>query len=984
MELKNKNNNKNKIVNGLSGTMETILGRIKTLKISIKTQKIPRALTLWPLIFVMLMLFVLISSQNASAIIIRGNPFLNLSRGSFGPSQILEGNLNFSLVNEPSNTIVRGIAQSIAQPLTKEMALIDFLEKSNAYFTCSNNCKKKYIVSGASLEKQTSFSKEKYYALKIGGRTGVVIKNMSFSLSGSSNANMTCGETPLKIDLLDDDTIDWEYKVPDDWCSDFYGSECFSMANANEDSVISETPYCEKIHLNKTGEVELSAYLKLVSDNEAEADLIMGIYDINGNLKGYCNITVYSTDYDFMNCIIDPYEQEDFYIQKQGDYFVCIKKTGGGDAVIKSESSAPLCGFYGQPPRDTFTTDYALYVREAGFAPFDESLEFNKDTFIASNNQNQNLISYLQNYVNTKYNGNCSSENGCVFSIKFILTQGSQGQSQGQDQQQSQSLNLSGLNFKFGSSTGDVINNNFYDLTIEWPKINMTFRNLPLSVLNLSAPAQPGNYILSAGVGTFLESKSFKVEPVPTIESLSPLIVTPGNSVEFKVFASAPSGHSIVKYKWDFGDGSQDETTEPKINHTYNSPGNYNLVVRAEDNYSLEGSRTFVITSTVTKEFLNETIKSLKARLNNLIPQYYALDSWYRNMTGINITSLNSSLNSLETQLNQSNTQSQLMDIKNQIDSLEIPASINDTLVLLESSYLVDPSKVDINYITDITGENYNLDKEEEYQNAVSGWQENNFDIKISGKVISLVHLKTIEDKFTVFTILLDPSTNFNANEFYLIFKLPPNVGYSDVRILSNASDISNLNDAIGFTYDNLENLETISLAIPGKHDFSELMFYVSPSLGELINTQTTKPEKKPYGLAIFLIILLVIILSIALWFIWHKGKAKKVERFGRLERPLVTSIGASRFREIRPLAERPLAKRPLPERPERISRISLQAKPSKRQSKLFANSHDLYNLVNFISTSKSAGIKKSEIVKKLKKAGWKTKQIEYAFKRVR
>ena len=53
-----------------------------------------------------------------------------------------------------------------------------------------------------------------------------------------------------------------------------------------------------------------------------------------------------------------------------------------------------------------------------------------------------------------------------------------------------------------------------------------------------------------------------------------------------------------------------------------------------------------------------------------------------------------------------------------------------------------------------------------------------------------------------------------------------------------------------------------------------------------------------------------------------------------------------------------------------------------KYESYLFKNKNNFYNLINYFHNSKSKGWTDGEIVSKLKKAGWKSEQINYIMKK--
>ncbi|MEM4215289.1 MAG: PKD domain-containing protein [Candidatus Pacearchaeota archaeon] len=867
---------------------------------------------------IVLSLFILLFSFSfSSATVTPGTPFFNLSQTSFGPGQVIEGFLNFSLTDHPGNTIVRATINPGA--VTKETTLLNFLKNATVTFNCNpTDCNITYNATNAGTTKTISLSQETeaYYSLVAFG-SNVQVQNLSFTMQGSSNAQPVCYETPFKVDLLDDGIIDFEYKEVSGYCPQ-RASNCFDPSVATQVGLLSTTPSCQKIWLNKTGKVNVSAVLKREGEPQNH-DIEFLIYDSNGLLKGSCSVSGWEVQENFapVSCIIgeDEYGQPTgFYISKADNYFVCVKALGNIYS-IKKESQGEICGFYGNPPSSVFTEDYAIYVSEGKFAPFNGEAFFNETTAIGT----QNLIAAIQSYLQTKYSNNCSS--GCVIPMRFISLA-------------SQQVTLNNLNFIYAPGPGQsgTIDHYFYDLTVVPPKLNMTQQLVQLRALNTTAPQQQGSYSISVMIiGGPSGSATFRVEPVPQVHSVYPLTVIPGQSTTFHVVATAPAGRQIVSYIWNWGDGSGEiTTTEPTASHIYNQ-GSYTLTVKVQDNASLVGSKSFTIVANITKELLNTTINSLLARVNAITLQFNALEPWYRDALGLNLSNINSTLLTFKTQLSTA-TQTQLASMFETVNQYknQVPLNITDSLILRESPYFVNLENINPQYISEITDETYSSNLEEQYKNAIVLWQEENLDLTLSGQIKTFVYETTSEDKLTVVNIKLAPKTSLN--EVYLVFSLPSGVSYSNVKIKQGNFETSDLNDAIGFTFSDLSSSETISLALPGKHDFSQLTFYASPKLAELkVESGTIMPgkeKKAPWGLAIFLMIVIVLVVIAVLWFLW-RGYSEKLEK------------------------------------------------------KLFKSPMDLYNLMSFISGAKAKGLRKDEIEEQLLKAGWNKQQINYAWKKL-
>lgn len=65
-------------------------------------------------------------------------------------------------------------------------------------------------------------------------------------------------------------------------------------------------------------------------------------------------------------------------------------------------------------------------------------------------------------------------------------------------------------------------------------------------------------------------------------------------SVKFSAVAEDPDG-KVVKFKWEFGDGTKDVTKNPSVEYTYNSSGTFIVKVIAVDNKGAEGEASITI-----------------------------------------------------------------------------------------------------------------------------------------------------------------------------------------------------------------------------------------------------------------------------------------------------------------------------------------------------------------------------------------------------
>lgn len=80
----------------------------------------------------------------------------------------------------------------------------------------------------------------------------------------------------------------------------------------------------------------------------------------------------------------------------------------------------------------------------------------------------------------------------------------------------------------------------------------------------------------------------------PTADFLFNL--NPGLAVSFNASASSATNGTIVSYSWDFGDATQETTSNPTINHIYISVGSYLVVLTVTDSNGNTGSTNKSVT----------------------------------------------------------------------------------------------------------------------------------------------------------------------------------------------------------------------------------------------------------------------------------------------------------------------------------------------------------------------------------------------------
>ncbi|MFH1823200.1 MAG: PKD domain-containing protein [archaeon] len=829
----------------------------------------------------------------------RGRPFLELDSRSYGPSQLLTGYLNFSLINQNGNTKII----STIGDLRKELSILEFLGNTpgSSYKCTPTNCEEYYTKQESIPRTEKTFLPGEYLiGIRITG-TEVVVNDLEFVIEGSGGDSM-CWDSQVKLDILDDSITDWEYKEGDDSvvCGISNG-DCFDSSSYESAKISGSKPYCERVILDKTGMVEVTANLKCSEDTCFEADsddLKLYIYDTVKSKAWDCLIEDFVDDNEFneYSCLI---YGEDFFVDSEREFYACIKqvKNANVEYYIKAEGEGEVCGFYDIPSANpTFTRDFDFQVKQYAFLTFGDSAIFNSTTFLGGD-----LTEYLQNYIIQEYNRNCSQE--CIIPI-YINT--------------SQEIIISDMVLDYTKAGGPTTMDEFYDIQKAFPIINMNMSRLSLTALNITAPTNFATYSLAIDIDSKIGSKTFKVERVPIITSFGPNVVIPGQLTEFTVIASSPKGNNLVSYKWNWGDGSSDTTTATnKASHTYSSPGTYVITVSVKDSEDLTGAQGFQITAGVSKEYLINLVNSKIEGLGDYKDAFDSLEAWYEDLFESNISSLNASLNSILLGLGESLTETQLVQIKNELDYLTIPIGIENSEVVRESQYFVDVDSIELEDLQDLGAGSF--DDEDQYRNAISVWQDEKVDLYFS-YVIKGIRYNPLEDKATIIELKLDPKVSLD--DVYIVFILPSGVNPRDIKVKGEYEETTN---GIGFSYPSLSSQKTIEFALPGKQD--DLKFYISPKLRELgLDTGDFEVTKPPVVLAVIIgVLILGIVVFVILW-IWKGHSVKKTED-------------------------------------------------------AFANPNDLFAITNYIQSGLANRVSKEQIKQELESSGWKKNQIDYAFK---
>ncbi|MEM3567682.1 MAG: PKD domain-containing protein, partial [Thermoplasmata archaeon] len=98
--------------------------------------------------------------------------------------------------------------------------------------------------------------------------------------------------------------------------------------------------------------------------------------------------------------------------------------------------------------------------------------------------------------------------------------------------------------------------------------------------------------------------------------------------VTFTSTSYDPDGNEIVKYIWDFGDGSNKSGNLKSTMHSYSQPGVYTVKLMVEDEKGAQNStsRTLSVTEELYDEYLNVTVNELLTNSQNYLEKKVRLN----------------------------------------------------------------------------------------------------------------------------------------------------------------------------------------------------------------------------------------------------------------------------------------------------------------------------------------------------------------------
>ncbi len=805
----------------------------------------------------------------------------------YGPGESITGWVNISFDNEEVSSIFDNGRDNT-------ITLRDLLEKNTDYEkTCiPKSCLSNYDANVGSQTQAFDLNagEEQVFGLKISG--GIVDSISGFSIDVSSNVAES-NKIPLAIDILNNKEFEWiAYNGSGNFQDKYYGY--YEENQATNYANLVETEYCSKIKLSPSPGIKIGAEISEISGQGGNADFRMIIE--NDDSRGSCDIDV--TSEGSQSCI-----PSNFAITTTEYFYVCIWAKDSEDQnkyKIKYEEYEPR-GYSGNEENKY---DFAIFVQPEKYNAV-ENFTLDNDELDAADSYTTNIEREIEDYLYNTYGNNCS--NDCVIPIRFISGE-------------SQQIQLSNIGLSYEKSGISQTNDNLYELEEVPAKVSSDFQKLFLDEAEFPASENYGKFTFKLYLNNYkLFQEELNTTHIPIITAVTPITTASAYPTKFKVFVS--SSTNITKYEWDFGDDDTESTTTNKVTHTYNSTGNYYLIVNVTDSNQKKSSKTFNISVGSAEGIIEDIIAKDKLSLSKIKSQINNFSLFYKeSLNGIlNISFIEQELIRLETEYNTTaDSEEDFREILTNLLDLEIPESIAKTITAPNIFFNVVKEQIDLGAIEAIAGGD-SSEYESEYKEAVVAWNSNSTEIKVDFTEISFVYDGVVQPMIRFFELDINELGSLDYDYYLFLKKL------EDLKFDYDYSE----QEEGDYIYILLSSTNTIGFSTTEEVDFTNLPAFISPAISELqiIKIDPDVPGTSKwifFGLAMALLFIVALITYLILQ-AWYK---KRYENY------------------------------------------------------LFKNRNNLYNLIIYIETSKKRGLSEDEIRSKLKKAGWGGEQIRYVMRK--
>ena len=793
-------------------------------------------------VYVFLVVFLL---GIVSASFQKGDPDYSLET-RYGPSDYLQGWINISLDNEPANSLFKTGSE-------EGITLIQLLDLNSASYECNPlDCGTNYNLDSPELEKTFTLDKDNSTIVGLLVTGGIVNDLTGFSMDISSNI----GESiypQLYINLLNNEINEWKpYSVSGNFGEEVYG--CYETGKeSGKAEIVQQTRYCEKIYLLPIPNIELGANVYAVPGKGGYAEFRMDIYRSDYFNQGSCIAN--TTNSGKISCA-----PENFNVEEEHDYFVCISATDmsyNNNYEINYEENE-TCGFSGEY-NEEFYLDFDVFIKAGRYNALGD--------FVLNNTEMANAGSYVNidgnilSYIYDKYGGDCT--NDCIIPLKF--TSGANNHE----------ITISDASLSYTTRIAETTHNLY--ILDEIPAIitSEQFLKLDLEPAKFTVSDVYGSYNIELSLRSLeLFSEQIKVEKIATINGISPVKTASAFPTEFIASVDLPEGVTVTTYFWDFGDNNTEETTTEKVTHAYDEIGTYELELTITDSNDFSSSKTFQINVSSPEEVIETTLDEKQEALTNIKKQIGKFDSFTQDQINslLQIDKTNERLVQLQRSFSTANTNAEYESIIEGLMELNIPESIIKDMAAESLIFYPLGENINLDILETIGGGSYDYDEREDYLIGIFAWNQEHLDTRFTFKRISTREGGSTEPLLSIFEIQINEKDSLDEDAYFILEKLGG---------LEFKQDYFQREEG-NYYYVALDSFpQTIVFSITENIEFIDLPLFISPEIRDLVMIEEyTGPGEergdKWGGTMTTLVIVLVLLLGVVAFYIWKTKQGPK------------------------------------------------------------------------------------------------------------
>ena len=730
------------------------------------------------------------------------------------------------------------------------------------------------------------------------------ISEFKINVNPLGSVNTQSSQDPqITFDFFNDGIIDW---VPYESSGSFQASRfgCFEHDQTLEIGLVDTLPYCQKINLNPAPTVKIGASLY---DNTGMSESVEMKLTISNDFGTYGTCYTNASGTNNISCI------PEVSLPQETDYEVCINLVNAEDRnkyQIKYEDNNP-CGSSGGAAHD-----FEIFAKPGNYGTLN-SFTLNNTEFVNSRGRGH-IEGDIWGDLNSRYYLDCS--NDCVVPIKITTTNAVEF------------LELNNLNINYVAGGISRLNTNIYEVVESVAGINSDF-----ILINLDKgefPTTSDTSSINFGNQTFslalneedIFSQDIIIQHYPEVSYLRPLIVTISNPTEFQTGVDIYDSVSILRYNWNFGDGTTKTSLTNNITHTYNQTGVYTVEISILDSMQRNSSKSFDISVTTPQKAVNETLTKKSTNLEKVQSQLAELNLFQKTIitSMLNLTQSQEIINKVTNDFFFATNETPLEEYTLMLDSLNsinIPEEITLTSQGEDLPFYTKKEKINLNVLGEIGGTSDYTS--EEYKDPIILWNSQNINTKVTFEELSITYEGVQSNLITTFIFDVEEINN-TWDSYYLVLE-----GLENLKFEKDYSEV----ESSDYTYIDLsQTADLISFSTTSDVQFVDLPIFISPEVSGLYLTEekkfswftTEKTKWYLYWLALLILIFIGIFVYIALQK-WYKNKYEK---------------------------------------------------------HLFPNKNDLYNLINYVQNSKRRGLTNVDIERNLKNSKWTGEQVQYVLKK--